>query len=179
VDNVFDYRSPNWIEDVKKASAGGVDFAVDCISEDKTTGMISQCFVEGESAANGGEKHIAVIRKAAWDKNLVREDVVPLYGAAWVGLGHEIIYNGGVIQADPIHRAFAVAFYQYLSSSSPVLPIKANPVRLMPGGLAKIVDDGFTLIGSGKVADREQGHARQEKWMGKISAEKLVYRVVS
>src|SRR6202022_2648875 len=43
-DSVFDYRSPNWIEDVKEASAGGIDFALDCISEDKSTGMISQCF---------------------------------------------------------------------------------------------------------------------------------------
>jgi NADPH:quinone reductase-like Zn-dependent oxidoreductase len=178
-DSVFDYRSPNWVEDVKKASAGGVDFAVDCISEDKTTGMISRCFVEGESVAAGGEKHIAVIRSVAWDKSLVRGDVTPLYGAVWMGLGHEIVYNGNILPADPIHRAFAVAFYRYLSSSSSAFPVKPNPVRLMPGGLEKIVDDGFVLMGSGKVADRDRGNARQEKWMAKISAEKLVYRVVS
>jgi len=70
-----------------------------------------------------------------------------------------------------------VAFFEYLSSSSPVFPIKANPVRLMPGGLAKIVQDGFSLIGSGKVADREKSGVRKEEWMRKISAEKLVYRV--
>lgn len=93
-DSVFDYRSPNWIEDVKKASGGGIDFAVDCISEDKTTGLISQCFMEGESAGAGGEKRIAVIRAAAWDKSSVRADVQPHYGAVWVGLGHEIVYNG-------------------------------------------------------------------------------------
>jgi len=93
-DSVFDYRSPNWIADVKEASSGGIDFTVDCISEDKSTGMISQCFVEGECAGAGGEKRIAVIRAAAWDKNLVRSDVQLLYGAVWVGLGHEIVYNG-------------------------------------------------------------------------------------
>jgi NADPH:quinone reductase-like Zn-dependent oxidoreductase len=98
-DSVFDYRSPTWVDDVKKASGGGIDYAVDCISEDGTTGFVSQCFVEGESAAPGGEKRIAVIRKSAWDKNLVRKDVSPLYGAAWVGLGHEIVYNGTVTLA--------------------------------------------------------------------------------
>lgn len=86
---VFDYRSPNWVAEVKEASDGGIDFAVDCISEDKTTGLISDCFKEG----GGGEKRIAVIRKSAWDKSLVRKDVTALYGAAWSGLGHEIIYN--------------------------------------------------------------------------------------
>lgn len=96
-DAVFDYRSPTWVADVKAATGGvGIDFAVDCISEDATTGKISDCFVEGESSAVGGEKRVAVIRKAAWDAGAVRKDVVPLYGAAWVGLGHEIIYNGTI-----------------------------------------------------------------------------------
>lgn len=86
---------------------------------------------------------------------------------------------GNTIPADKTHRAFAVAFYGYLSSSPFVFPIKANPVRLMPGGLHKIVEDGFALIGSGKVADREKAEVRQEKWMAKISAEKLVYRIIN
>jgi hypothetical protein len=192
---VFDYRSSTWVDDVRTISGGGIDYAVDCISEDDTTGLISQCFVEGESAAVGGEKRIAVIRSTAWDKSLLRKDVSALYGAAWVGLGHEISYNGNInltlekqfidhvadsiLPADPTHRAFAVAFFQYLSSSSFVFQIKPNPVRLMPGGLTNIVQDGFTLIGSGKVADRQKGEARNEEWMRKISAEKLVYRVKS
>ena len=189
---MFDYRSSTWVDDVKTVSGGGIDYAVDCISEDDTTGLISQCFVEGESAAVGGEKRIAVIRSTAWDKSLVRKDVSALYGAAWVGLGHEISYNGninmtleeqftdpvadGILPADPTHRAFAVGFFQYLSSSS---IIKPNPMRLMPGGLTNIVQDGFTLIGSGKVADRQKEEARNEEWMRKISAEKLVYHVKS
>lgn len=175
-DAVFDYRSPTWAADVKAATAGGlgIDYALDCISEDATTGKISQCFVEVNGVA---EKRIAVIRKVAWDAGLVRKDVVPMYGAAWIGLGHEIIYNGVPIPADPVHRAFTVAFFRYLSSSSHVFPIKANPVRLMPRGLGSIVGDGFALIGSGKVADREKHEVREEAHMKKISAEKLVYRI--
>jgi len=179
VDSVFDYRSSTWVDDVKRASGGGIDYAVDCISEDDTTGSISQCFVEGGSAAVDGEKRIAVIRSTAWDKSLVRKDVSPLYGAVWVGLGKKIFYNDGILPADPTQRTFAVAFFQYLSSSTSVYQIKPNPVRLMPGGLAKIVPDGFMLIGSGKVADREKKETRNEEWMRKISAEKLVYRVMS
>ena len=96
VDSVFDYRSSTWVDDVKRASGGGIDYAVDCISEDDTTGSISQCFVEGGSAAVDGEKRIAVIRSTAWDKSLVRKDVSPLYGAVWVGLGKKIFYNGTI-----------------------------------------------------------------------------------
>lgn len=87
VDAVFDYRSTTWIEDVVKASGGGITHAFDCISEDNTTAQISQTF-----RAGGGK--IAVIRKAAWNPQGIREDVTPLYGAAWAGLGHEIHYNG-------------------------------------------------------------------------------------
>lgn len=51
----------------------------------------------------------------------------------------------------------------------------------MPGGLERIVPDAFTLIGSGKVADRvlREPEFGSEPWMKPISAEKLVYRVVS
>lgn len=49
----------------------------------------------------------------------------------------------------------------------------------MPGGLERIVLDGFVLIGSGKVADRVSSlrHSESREWMNPISAEKLVYRV--
>ncbi|KZP34151.1 GroES-like protein [Athelia psychrophila] len=173
-DAVFDYRSPTWAADVRAATADGlgIDYALDCISEDATTGQISQCFVGGEA-----EKRIAVIRKVAWDASLVREDVSPLYGAAWTGLGHAIVYNGAPVPADAAHRAFTVAFFRYLSASALVFPVRGNPVRLMPGGLRAIVGDGFALIGSGKVADREKQAARSEEHMKKISAEKLVYRI--
>lgn len=83
---VFDYRSPTWAEDVRKAS-GGISYAVDCISENESTALISQTFVE-----SGGK--IAVIRRKDWNKEGIREGVTPLYGAVWQGLGHELIYNG-------------------------------------------------------------------------------------
>ena len=86
VEAVYDYRSPTWPEDVRNAS-GGISYAVDCLSEDDSTALISQTFVE-----DGGK--IAVIRKAAWRKEGVRQHVVPIYGAVMSGLGDGILYNG-------------------------------------------------------------------------------------
>lgn len=51
-----------------------------------------------------------------------------------------------------------------------------NPTRRMPGGLEKIVEDGFTLLGTGFINDRK--HRRTEPWMAPVSAEKLVYTLV-
>jgi len=45
----------------------------------------------------------------------------------------------------------------------------------MPGGLSKVVGDGFALLGAGGM--EEQYSVRQEKWMRPVSAEKLVYKV--
>jgi hypothetical protein len=87
------------------------------------------------------------------------------------------------IPEDPSWRALTVSFFKYLSAGShedPTrFPITPNPVRLMPGGLARVVPDAFQLIGSGKVADRSgrQPDHETEPWMKPISAEKLVYRI--
>jgi hypothetical protein len=51
-------------------------------------------FVQEEGLESGRNKRVAVIRKAAWNKERVRKDVTPLYGAVWAGLGHEVVYNG-------------------------------------------------------------------------------------
>lgn len=60
-----------------------------------------------------------------------------------------------------------------------MFPIAGNPVRLMPGGLEGIVRDGFALLGSGKVRERNTNVQDQgdKDWMQPISAEKLVYQL--
>jgi len=45
----------------------------------------------------------------------------------------------------------------------------------MPGGLERIVNDGFALLGPGSMVDRES--SRTEAWMKPVSAEKLVYKI--
>jgi hypothetical protein len=66
-----------------------------------------------------------------------------------------------------------VSFYRFLSSN---LQLEPNPVRLMPGGLGKIVEDGFALLGPGSM-DQRGSDARREPWMKPISMEKLVYEI--
>ncbi|SJL06576.1 related to toxD gene [Armillaria ostoyae] len=173
VEAVFDYRSPTWIDDVRSTS-GGITHAFDCISEDDTTAHISQTFREG-----GGT--IAVIRKTAWNKDGIRANVTPLYSAAWSGLGHEILYNEETLPASPEWRVFTAAFFSFLGRDEQKLPIEPNPVRVMPGGLERMVTEGFALLGSNKVADREKNvvESGSKPWMKPISGEKLVYHLTS
>ncbi|RXW12509.1 hypothetical protein EST38_g13347 [Candolleomyces aberdarensis] len=165
-DKVYDYRDPAWPDQVKKdLSGGGIDYAVDCIK-----------------APESGRKRIAVIRKVAWNKERVREDVTPLYGAVWAGLGHEVVYNSETMPTSPEWRALTVDFFQWLSYGSPgnprvKFPIEPNPVRLMPGGLERVSIDGFYLLGGGDIHGRDQGEANQEDHLKPISGEKLVYRL--
>jgi hypothetical protein len=50
----------------------------------------------------------------------------------------------------------------------------------MPGGLERIVEDGFKLLGSGKVNERHlhSGVDGGSEWMRPISGEKLVYNLL-
>lgn len=79
------------------------------------------------------------------------------------------------LPASPDARDFAVLFYRFLSSNS---QLESNPVRLTQGGLEKIVEDGFTLLGPG-LMDERRSNARTEPWMKPISMEKLVYEIVA
>jgi hypothetical protein len=36
-----------------------------------------------------------------------------------------------------------------------VVDIVPNPIRMMPGGLEKVVDDGFQLLGAGGMEERQ------------------------
>ncbi|KAK4038798.1 ToxD-like protein [Parachaetomium inaequale] len=103
---------------------------------------------------------------------MVVQGTEPIYGAVWEGLGVEIQYQGFVVPASAEARRFAATFYKWLSKGG---KLEANPIRLMPGGLDRVVDDGFVLLGSGTMEARQRD--RTEEWMRPISAEKLVYRV--
>lgn len=81
---------------------------------------------------------------------------------------------GSTMPANPAARAFAAASFDYLSSNEwPKL--QPNPIRLMPGGLERVVPDGFELLGKDQVSARSASHGRSEDWMRPISGEKLVY----
>lgn len=86
----------------------------------------------------------------------------------------EIQYRQGfVVPASKGARKFAVAFYRWLSAGG---ELEANPVRVMPGGLERVVPDGFALLGT-EVTERREREGNEEH-MRPISAEQLVYRLV-
>lgn len=167
-DALVDYRDEDWPAQVKTlAGSSGVDFVYDCISEGSTVKLASSILCPGGQ--------IAVVRSkegGAFDPQGLSVD--PIYGAVWEGLGVEVQYQNMVVPASDEARRFATAFYSWLSEDAKLV---ANPVRLMPGQLERIVPDGFALLGSGSMHDRQ--HDRSEPWMKSISAEKLVYRIDS
>lgn len=168
-DALVDYRDADWPDQVRRLApdGDGVDYVYDCISESDTVRRVSSTLREGGL--------VGIVRSregGAWDAEGVNPDIIR-YGAVWEGLGAEVRYTEIAFPASPEARAFAVAFYKWLSEGGKKL--EANPIRLMPGGLERVVPDGFALLGSGMMEDRERG--REEEWMRPISAEKLVYRV--
>jgi NADPH:quinone reductase-like Zn-dependent oxidoreductase len=167
-DHLVDYRDQDWPAQVQKMSGGvGIHYAYDGLSEGDSVARVAS------TLAQNGKMAIVRSRVAgAWQAGDL--PIEPIYGAVWEGLGEEVQYQGFVVAKSPAARAFAVEFYKWLSGAfgSEVKPV---PIRLMPGGLEKVVEDGFALLGSGKVGDRQV--ERTEDWMRSVSAEKLVYKV--
>lgn len=167
-DHLFDYHEPTWPSEIRLSTQSkGIDLALDCISEGSSVAKVC-------STLKAGGK-LAVTRSVeggAWDSSGLREGIVPSYGAVWEGLGERVEYQGFVLPASDQSRAFTGSFYRWLEKGG---GLEANPIRLMPGGLEKVVEDGFALLGSGSMGDRARG--RKEEWMRPISAEKMVYRV--
>ncbi|AEO67827.1 uncharacterized protein THITE_2116936 [Thermothielavioides terrestris NRRL 8126] len=164
---LVDYRDADWPEQVRRLAGGdGVDFAYDCISEGESVKKAASTLREGGK--------IAVVRSrksGAWVAAEGELRSEPIYGAVWEGLGVEIQYQGFVVPAPAEARRFAASFYSWLSGGGRLEP---NPIRLMPGGLDRVVPDGFSLLGTGRVSDRQRDGT---DWLRPISAEKLVYKI--
>ncbi|KAF5989003.1 ToxD-like protein [Fusarium bulbicola] len=169
-DVLVDYRDEDWVQKVKDATdRNGIDLALDCISEGQT--------VYNTHKTLAPSAKFAVIRGPVGGKyDPARLTVKPAYGAVWEGLGVEVGYNNAVIPANPDAHAFAKEFYNFLSEPLPSsrAQLEPNPVRLMPGGLGKVTEDGFRLLGTGLVSERSKIE-QTEEYMRPISAEKLVY----
>ncbi|KAH6604432.1 hypothetical protein Trco_007878 [Trichoderma cornu-damae] len=152
-DVLVDYRDPEWAEKVKAATQGkGIDRAVDSISEGETVYKVhSTLAADAKMAVFRGPKG------GQYDVSDLR--VKPIYGAA---------------------RVFATKFFNFLSTAGAdgKVKLEPNPIRLMPGGLGRIVLDGFALLGSSLVSQRPDT-SRNEEYMRPISGEKMVYKIFS
>jgi NADPH:quinone reductase-like Zn-dependent oxidoreductase len=167
-DFLVDYHDAEWPSKVSQLTEGkGIDLAFDCISEGATVANVSRTL-----HAKGKLAVVRSLEGGAWDASNLAQAIEPKYGAVWQGLGERVEYQGFVLPASATHKDFTAAFYGWLSSGG---KLEANPIRLMPGGLAKVADDGFALLGSGSMGDR--ANEREEVWMKPISAEKMVYKI--
>lgn len=109
-DELVDYRDEDWPEQVRALCEGkGVDFACDCISEGSTVEKVNSIL-----APNGKQAIFRSRAAGAWQQNRPF-DIEPVYGAVWEGLGVEVQYHVLTIPASTQARAFAVAFYLWLS----------------------------------------------------------------
>ena len=163
--DLVDYRDPDWPAKILGLTMGtGVDYAYDCISEGSTVAD------SAETLAPGG--NMAVVRSREGGAWTARDAlaVEPSYGAVWEGLGEDVQYQGMMLPASRAARDFAVCFYRWLSEGG---ALEANPLREMPGGLERVVEDGLRLLGSGTMGDRD--YASGLDWMRRLSAEKMVY----
>ncbi|KAM0281760.1 hypothetical protein ACHAO9_010603 [Fusarium lateritium] len=171
-DMFVDYRDPDWVKRVKGATSGkGIDLALDCISENMTV------YNTHDTLASSAK--FAVIRGPVGGQyDPARLKVKPAYGAVWEGLGVEVGYNDAVVPANSEAHSFAKEIYHFISKPLPSgrAQLEPNPVRLMPGGLNKVIPNGFALLGSGSVSERVNS-VRDEEYMRPISAEKLVYTI--
>jgi NADPH:quinone reductase-like Zn-dependent oxidoreductase len=167
-DFLVDYRDNDWPEQIRKLAGGeGVHLAYDCISEGASVAMVSSTL-----SSNGRSAIVRSRAGGAWKGDEL--PVEPIYGAVWEGLGEEVHYQGFTVKQSPVARAFAVAFYRWLGEAAgpELVPV---PIRSMPGGLEKVFEDGFSLLGTGSMEERQL--KRPEEWMRPVSAEKLIYRI--
>jgi NADPH:quinone reductase-like Zn-dependent oxidoreductase len=167
-DYLVDYRDQDWPGRITELSNGvGMHYAYDGLSEGDSVARVASTLAK--------EGKVAIVRSregGAWAANDLL--IEPVYGAVWEGLGEEVKYQGLTVAESPAARGFAVAFYRWLSEALS-LDIEPVPIRLMPGGLDKVVEDGFALLGAGGMEHRQAD--RTETWMRPISAEKLIYRL--
>ena len=164
--DLVDYHENDWPAKIRNLTQGqGVDYAYDCISEGATVANTSK------TLAPHGKMAIVRSREGgAWTAQDL--PVEPSYGAVWEGLGEVVHYQGMSLPASLQARAFAVAFYKWLSEGGKLEP---NPLRDMPGGMESIVSDGFQLLGSGTMGDRNV--SSEQAWMRPLSGEKMVYQI--
>ncbi|KAK2779388.1 zinc-binding oxidoreductase [Colletotrichum kahawae] len=161
---LVDYHDADWVEQVRGAARGGVQYAIDAISKSPSVEQVERTLAE--------DGRFAAFRSPALGGfDISKMSVKPLIGAVWEVVGDIVADSGPLIlgatlPANPEARRFTAEFYKYMSSeaSAGIVRVQPNPVRLMPGGLESIASGGFALL-TGAGDERP------------VSAEKIVYTI--
>ncbi|KAK7047581.1 hypothetical protein VNI00_006349 [Paramarasmius palmivorus] len=147
-DIIFDYKDSDVVEKIKQAQSN-LMYAVDCVSTDDSARQTSLCL------SSGG--HVSLVLMPKVERQDIKSDATFVY--TLLGKAIELFppYQFPVI---PEHYELGKRFGSILSSLLHQRKLKANPVKLVPNGLA----------------DAQQWIEYQQS--GKVSAEKIVYRIV-
>lgn len=190
-DVLVDYRHPDWPDRVREATGGrGVLYAVDAVSVGSTVAMV-------ESTLSPLGRFAAYRTPTIGGFDISALKIKPIVGPVWEGLGVEIGYHGinssfsacnlapanmsiGVtLPANFEARSFPAAFFKYISqeptSGSSVL--QSVPIRLMPGGMDRIISDGFSVLRNSSLVSKAGSHPKRDAHLQPISMEKLVYKI--
>ncbi|KAK8013912.1 hypothetical protein PG990_007208 [Apiospora arundinis] len=157
-DATVDYNDADWVDQVKKVTHDGLEYAFDCISEKETTPVVAQCL----SPTKGGHIMCILPRKTAELPEELQSKVRVESTIAYSVFGRPLKYGdfdnyGGETPADKAFwEKYLALLPEYLESGR----VKPNNVKEF-GGLEDI-QKGFEI------------HAQ-----GKVSAEKLVYKIAA
>ncbi|KAK7942516.1 zinc-binding dehydrogenase [Apiospora aurea] len=157
-DATVDYRDADWVDQVRKVTHDNLEYAFDCISEKETTPAVAQCM----SPTKGGHIMCILPRKTAELPEALQAKVRVESTIAYSVFGRPLKYGdfdnyGGETPAD---KAFWEKYLALLPGYLESGRVQPNKVKEF-GGLEDI-PKGFEI------------HAE-----GKVSAEKLVYKIAS
>lgn len=142
-DVCFDYKDPNVVSQIKKATHGTLAYAIDCISEKGSTQQVC-------ATLTGTNPQVATVLPGA--SNEVPSHVTERSILMYTIFGRKMHVFGQDFEAIPQDKAFAEKFYLLLTDV--LLPqglVKPNKVTKIPGGFNG-VEEGFKRMMENKVA---------------------------
>ena len=148
-DEVFDYRSPTCVKDIRRVTRNCLKYALDPFGEIKT---MSIC-IESIGRAGGRYSALEQFQEDICDRRTVSREFT--IGATIIGEGCD--FGGNYMRPPrPELRVWGIAWYQSIQRLVDQNRIKAHPIRVLKGGFDDILQ-GLSML------------SRKE-----ISAEKLV-----
>ena len=87
--------------------------------------------------------------------------------------------TGVTLPANANARSFAAAFFKYVGQESTPGSslLQSVPVRLMPGGMDRIIPDGFSVLRNSPMISKTGPDTKDEHHLRPVSMEKLVYKI--
>lgn len=130
----FDYRSPSCTQDIKKLTRNSLKYVLDCISEPETMQFCYACLGRAGGKYTALEPYVEFLHTRP---RTVRPDWV--LGPVVLGkkLGWPEPFNK---EADAAAREFAIGWFKTAQRLLDEGKLKTHPIRVMEGGLEKVVD---------------------------------------